>query len=100
MKISLIVPVLNEEEAIPVFYRAVRSFPAFQGQDVEILFINDGSIDRTETIICGLAEKDSLVRPIPLPATLARKRVSCAVFTMLPAMWSFPWMWICRTPSK
>lgn len=64
MKISLIVPVLNEEEAIPVFYRTVRSFPDFQGQDVEILFINDGSTDCTEAIIGKLSEKDELVKPI------------------------------------
>lgn len=64
MKISLIVPVLNEEEAIPVFYRTVRSFPDFQGQDVEILFINDGSTDCTEAIIDKLSEKDELVKPI------------------------------------
>lgn len=64
MKISLIVPVLNEEETIPVFYRTVRSFPDFQGQDVEILFINDGSTDCTEAIIGKLSEKDELVKPI------------------------------------
>lgn len=64
MKISLLVPVMNEEEAIPIFYKAVRSFPAFQDQDVEILFVNDGSRDRTESIITRLAEKDSLVKPI------------------------------------
>ncbi|MGQ6455189.1 glycosyltransferase, partial [Serratia sp. IR-2025] len=42
MKISLVVPVFNEEEAIPLFYQSVRQFKPFQHIDVEIVFVNDG----------------------------------------------------------
>ncbi|QGY29754.1 glycosyltransferase family 2 protein [Pantoea cypripedii] len=64
MKISLIVPVLNEQEALPVFYSAVRNFKELQHHDVEIVFINDGSTDNTETLLLQLEENDALVKHV------------------------------------
>jgi len=64
MKISLIVPVFNEEDAIPLFYREVREFQSFADQQVEIVFINDGSKDETENIISELEQRDVLVKHI------------------------------------
>lgn len=64
MKISLVVPVFNEEEAIPIFYDAVRSYASFQKYDVEIIFVNDGSTDNTEVIIDNLTASDQLVIPL------------------------------------
>ncbi|MBS6056887.1 MAG: glycosyltransferase family 2 protein [Pantoea sp.] len=42
MRISLIVPVFNEEDTIDLFYRTVRSNEALKDIDVEIIFVNDG----------------------------------------------------------
>ena len=64
MKISLIVPVFNEEDAIPIFYKTVREFEELKPYDVEIVFINDGSKDATESIINVLAVSDPLVVPL------------------------------------
>lgn len=64
MKISLVVPVFNEEEAIPIFYKTVRDFDALKPYTVELVFINDGSKDATETIINTLALSDPLVVPL------------------------------------
>ncbi|HGJ5865956.1 MAG TPA: glycosyltransferase family 2 protein [Arsenophonus nasoniae] len=64
MKISLIVPVFNEEEAVPIFYKAVREFNELKQHEVEIVFINDGSKDATESIINALAVSDPLVIPL------------------------------------
>jgi polyisoprenyl-phosphate glycosyltransferase len=61
MKISLVVPVFNEQEAISEFYRAVREYPFGEGQDVEIVFVNDGSIDATEQVIDEISRSDPLV---------------------------------------
>ncbi|UZK03158.1 glycosyltransferase family 2 protein [Venatoribacter cucullus] len=61
MKVSLIVPVLNEEEAIPIFYQRVRESSFLQEYEIEIVFINDGSRDKTEDIINSLALADDLV---------------------------------------
>lgn len=64
MKISLVVPVFNEEATIPIFYKRVREFEALKQHDVEIVFINDGSSDATEFIINALAVSDPLVVPL------------------------------------
>ncbi|EMO7835899.1 glycosyltransferase family 2 protein [Morganella morganii] len=64
MKISLVVPVFNEEEAIPIFYKTVRENEELKKHEVEIIFINDGSKDSTESIINALAIADRLVKPL------------------------------------
>ncbi|EJD8840850.1 glycosyltransferase family 2 protein [Salmonella enterica] len=64
MKISLVVPVFNEEATIPIFYKAVREFEGLKEHEVEIVFINDGSSDSTESIINALAVSDKLVVPL------------------------------------
>lgn len=61
MKISLVVPVFNEEEAIPIFYKTVREFEGLKQHEVEIVFINDGSRDATEAVITWIALTDPLV---------------------------------------
>lgn len=61
MKISLVVPVFNEEDAIPFFYKKVRDYEELNCYEVEIVFINDGSKDATESIINALSVADPLV---------------------------------------
>ncbi|AZC65414.1 glycosyltransferase family 2 protein [Pseudomonas chlororaphis] len=61
MKISLIVPVFNEEQAIGLFYQAVRRELRFEQGEVEIVFINDGSSDRTAEEVKALAQMDEQV---------------------------------------
>lgn len=64
MKISLVVPVFNEEATIPIFYKKVREFDEIKPYVVEIVFINDGSKDSTESLINALAVSDPLVVPL------------------------------------
>ena len=48
MKIALIVPTYNEEEALPVFWQAVESvLQKENGFRFEYIFVNDGSTDGT-----------------------------------------------------
>lgn len=61
MKISLIVPVYDEQETIEIFYHKVRSFDFLKIYMIEIIFVNDGSQDRTEKLINQLMEEDPLV---------------------------------------
>lgn len=61
MLISLIVPVFNEEYAIPVFLEQVNNNKELGAYKLEIIFINDGSSDRTESLISELALQDDRV---------------------------------------
>lgn len=58
MNVSLIVPVFNEEQALRLFYQAVRQEPSLQAHCIEIVFINDGSSDRTAEVARSLALAD------------------------------------------
>ncbi|WGE63110.1 glycosyltransferase family 2 protein [Actinobacillus equuli subsp. haemolyticus] len=62
MKISLVVPVFNEEDAIPIFLKKVRSYEPFKDFNVEIVFINDGSSDNTENTLNNIVKDDILIR--------------------------------------
>lgn len=61
MKISLIVPVFNEEDSIPIFYKSVRNLKELNDYIIEIVFINDGSSDNTEKTIEEIVHIDPLV---------------------------------------
>ncbi|WP_447794030.1 MULTISPECIES: glycosyltransferase family 2 protein [Pseudomonas] len=61
MKVSLIVPVFNEEQAISLFYQAVRRELKLDPCEVEIVFINDGSTDQTAEQAKALAQVDEQV---------------------------------------
>ncbi|MBS6487805.1 glycosyltransferase family 2 protein [Citrobacter freundii] len=78
MKISLVVPVFNEEDAIPIFYKNVREFEELKKHDVEIIFINDGSKDATESIINALAISDKLVVPVSFTRNFGKEPAICA----------------------
>jgi len=58
LKVSLIVPVFNEEQSIELFYRSARQEFGLRGYQVEIVFINDGSTDSTEAVVRLLALTD------------------------------------------
>lgn len=63
MKLSSIVPCYNEEEALSYFYQEIdRISKEMQEVEFEILFVNDGSKDKTLDIIKEMAQKDERVK--------------------------------------
>ncbi len=61
-KISIVVPVYNEEEAVPIFYKEIEKVIKKIDAEFEILFIDDGSYDKTLNIIKELRKKDKSVK--------------------------------------
>lgn len=62
MKLSLIVPCYNEQEAVPLFYEEVtRIMQTLPNYEYELLFVNDGSEDQTLAVLQNLSERDSHV---------------------------------------
>ena len=61
--LTIIVPCYNEEEAIPHFYKAIKDVePQLASVDIEMLFIDDGSRDRTLEVCKELRKTDKRVR--------------------------------------
>ena len=64
-KISIVVPCYNEEESLPIFYKEINRISKEMSEcDFELLFINDGSRDKTLSILRDMAKKDKRVRYI------------------------------------
>ena len=63
-KISVIVSVYNEEEVLPAYYQAVKPTLDGLGEDYELIFINDGSMDATKLVLNELAAKDMRVKVV------------------------------------
>lgn len=61
---SIVIPVFNEMESLPEFYRRLREVAEKTGKTWEFLFINDGSTDDSPVLLKGLARKDKRVRVI------------------------------------
>lgn len=61
MKVSLIVPCYNEQESLPVFYEEMMKIVKKMSCQYELIFINDGSKDRTLSILKEFsAENDNV----------------------------------------
>ena len=61
--ISIIVPCYNEQEVLPLFYDEITGImdgmtSDNQGLSFELLFINDGSKDKTLDMLRDLAARD------------------------------------------
>jgi hypothetical protein len=67
-------PAYNGEEAIPLFYQAVSSYEPLKAYDLEIVFVNDGSQDRTESLINELRRKIIASFRYPSCGILGRKQ--------------------------
>ncbi|MCI8417878.1 MAG: glycosyltransferase family 2 protein [Lachnospiraceae bacterium] len=64
-KISIVVPCYNEEAAAPLFYQAICPvFEKMPETKMELIFVNDGSRDKTLAVIKDLAAQDERVKYI------------------------------------
>ena len=56
--LSIIVPCYNEEEVLPIFYKETTEVLKNMDVDYEIIYVDDGSKDKTSKIIKEFAEND------------------------------------------
>ena len=62
--ISIVTPVYNEEDNVVFFHDEVTKVMEEVGMDYELIYINDGSYDRTDELIHDLAQRDPHVRAL------------------------------------
>ena len=81
-KVTILVPCYNEEESLPLFYESllkiIESIP--QKYEWELLFVNDGSRDRTLQVLRNLRERDSRVSYLDLYRNFGKERAMLAGF--------------------
>ncbi|MDD3825345.1 MAG: glycosyltransferase family 2 protein [Anaerolineaceae bacterium] len=64
LDISVVVPVLNEEESLPHLHQKLTEALAGSGYSYEIVVVDDGSTDRSFEIMCQLQRKDPHLRVV------------------------------------
>ncbi len=62
--ISILVPMYNESEVIPIFFEKLREVLEQVGTQYEIICVDDGSTDNTLSLIEAYAEKDARIKVI------------------------------------
>lgn len=90
-QISILVPVFNEAQAIPVFAKAIAEvFASLPQYSLELLFIDDGSTDNSLEVIGQLEKTDFTVTLVELSrnfgkeAALSAGLASCAGECAIP----------------
>ena len=64
MDISVVIPLYNEEESLPELYTWIERGMNANEFSCEVIFVNDGSTDRSWKVIEGLGEKHENVKGI------------------------------------
>ncbi len=78
--LSVVVPVFNEEENLPLLWAELRSVLDALGLTCEVVFVDDGSQDRSAEIVRGFRESDSRVRLVRLKTNAGETAATDAGF--------------------
>lgn len=78
--ISVVVPVYCEQEVLPEFYRRTHAMLAAlpDGLSHELIFVNDGSTDRSLDVLTELQSKDPAVRIVDLSRNFGHQKAITA----------------------
>lgn len=66
MKLSIIIPIHNEEENLPLLYAELLAALESTGSPFEVIAIDDGSTDRSGEVLAELAARDDRLIPLAL----------------------------------
>ncbi|MCD7746055.1 MAG: glycosyltransferase family 2 protein [Lachnospiraceae bacterium] len=80
MKLTIIIPCYNEQEALPLFYKEVSKVLSDIQCRYELIFVNDGSKDDTLAILKQLAESDSHITWISFSRNFGKEAAMYAGF--------------------
>lgn len=80
--ISIVVPVYNEEENASIFYFELKKVLDNIRESYEILFIDDGSVDKTEEKILEICEQDKNVKLIQFSRNFGKEMATTAGINM------------------
>jgi len=87
LDLSVVIPVYNEEENLPLLWPELRSVLDLLGLQFEVLFIDDGSRDRSAEIVRGFRDADPRVRLIRLKVNSGETAATDAGFKSARGRW-------------
>ena len=87
MVMSIIVPCLNEEEVLPLFYQALEALIPDLEAEIEYVFVDDGSSDRTLELLKAYREQNPAVLIFLFREILVKEAALYAACNMRQAIW-------------
>ncbi|MBQ7724563.1 MAG: glycosyltransferase family 2 protein [Lachnospiraceae bacterium] len=83
--LSIVIPCFNEEEVIPFYYdemtKTLKDFKEkYPDVEIEMIYVDDGSRDRTLSLIKSYAEKDERVRYVSFSRNFGKEAALYAGF--------------------
>lgn len=85
--LSLVIPVYNEEENLPHLWPELRSVLEKLGLRFEVIFVDDGSRDRSAELIRSFHESDPRVRLVQLKVNAGETAATDAGFKAVRGRW-------------
>ena len=79
--LSIVVPLFDEEESIDELYQEIVHHAEKTGHSFEIIFIDDGSTDKSFSILESLHQKDSRVKVVQFRKNFGKAEALSAGFT-------------------
>jgi glycosyltransferase involved in cell wall biosynthesis len=80
MTLSVIIPLYNEEENVPLLYETLKEFLESLDKEYEILFVDDGSTDKTLSILEEIQSKDNRIVVLSLRRNFGQTAAFAAGF--------------------
>jgi dolichol-phosphate mannosyltransferase len=87
LDLSVVIPVYNEEENLPPLWAELRGVLDGLTLHFEVVFVDDGSRDRSAEIIRGFRESDPRVRLVRLKANAGETAATDAGFKAARGRW-------------
>ena len=98
--LSLVIPLLNEEESLRPLMEQIRGVLATQDRTYEVIFIDDGSTDGSIAVLEDLHNTYPKSKSSNFGATLAKPRLIPPDFNAHAAHTSSPWTPTCKTTRQ
>lgn len=77
---SIVIPVMNEEENVPLLHRAISAAMQAWGKSYEIVIVDDGSTDRTFELLRQIAQNDPHLRVVKFRGNYGQSAAMAAGF--------------------
>ena len=80
LQVSVVIPVFNEELALREFYPRLKKEAENWGKSYELLFVDDGSTDKSFELICEWKKTDSNLRAVKFTRNFGQQAAVLAGF--------------------